>query len=134
MLDKFDSGGSGACMKRYSDPSFFKRVMASSVSTDADTVQREQKAHKSKKRGSRHRNGEISHVGSMPSHNGRMQFASPKIFGQSSAAEKVSMFDMRSNSELQDHSSSFDSRNKTDYIESVFDGSSSIRTKKKKKK
>ncbi|XP_043689548.1 protein SCAR3-like isoform X2 [Telopea speciosissima] len=128
LLDRFDSGGSGACMKRYSDPSFFKRVLASSVSTDADKVQRENKAHKSKKRGSRHRNGEISRVGSMPRHSGRMQFASPKIYGQRSAPETVSLFNVRSNSELHDRSSSFDSRNKSSFMESVFDGSSSMRT------
>ncbi|KAK8933899.1 SCAR-like protein 2 [Platanthera zijinensis] len=32
LLDKFDSAGAGACVKRYSDPSYFQRVMASSES------------------------------------------------------------------------------------------------------
>lgn len=32
LLDKFDEGGEGACMKRYTDPSFYKRVHIQSQS------------------------------------------------------------------------------------------------------
>ncbi|CAI8612885.1 unnamed protein product [Vicia faba] len=44
LLDKFDVAGAGACLKRYSDPSFFKAEPASSVSVTA-TVE----AHKERK-------------------------------------------------------------------------------------
>ncbi|XP_042477998.1 SCAR-like protein 2 isoform X2 [Macadamia integrifolia] len=171
LLDKFDTGGSGACMKRYSDPSFFGRVLASSATTDVDKVKREKKARKTKKRGSRRKNGEISRMGSIACHrrgmqsmslnihgqssttqnvplcdvrskselqersmsfdsSSRMLFASPKINEQVSDAETVSLFDVRSNSELQDLSPFFYPRSKMDCIESIFDGSSSIRTEK----
>ncbi|KAJ0027736.1 hypothetical protein Pint_34984 [Pistacia integerrima] len=50
LLDKFDVAGAGACLKRYTDPSFFK-VEA------AVEVQREKKIRKVKRKVSRWRNG-----------------------------------------------------------------------------
>ncbi|XP_043701620.1 protein SCAR3-like isoform X2 [Telopea speciosissima] len=125
LLDKFDTGGSGACMKRYSDPSFFGRVLASSESTDADKVKREKKARKTKRRGSRYKNGEISRVGLTACHSGRMQSASQNIHGQSSATETVPLCDVRSNSELQDRSMSFDSRSRMLFASPTINGQSS---------
>ncbi|XP_008776248.1 SCAR-like protein 1 isoform X2 [Phoenix dactylifera] len=43
-LDKFDVAGAGACLKRYSDPSFFKVVLASSGMLETE-LPREKKAH-----------------------------------------------------------------------------------------
>ncbi|XP_034220048.1 protein SCAR2 isoform X2 [Prunus dulcis] len=56
LLDKFDVAGDGACLKRYTDPSFFKVEPASSIATVE--MQREKKIRKVKKKGSRWRNGE----------------------------------------------------------------------------
>ncbi|KAL6278235.1 hypothetical protein ACE6H2_021836 [Prunus campanulata] len=56
LLDKFDVAGAGACLKRYTDPSFFKVEPASSIATVE--MQREKKIRKVKKKGSRWRNGE----------------------------------------------------------------------------
>ncbi|KAB2098526.1 hypothetical protein ES319_A01G245000v1 [Gossypium barbadense] len=55
LLDKFDVAGAGACLKRYTDPSFFK---AESAFPGIEPVegQREKKARKVKKKGSRWRN------------------------------------------------------------------------------
>ncbi|XP_075089319.1 uncharacterized protein LOC107782690 isoform X3 [Nicotiana tabacum] len=61
LLDKFDVAGAGACLKRYTDPSSFK-VETSSYSFTTSDVQREKKTRKSKKRGSRWRNGETPEV------------------------------------------------------------------------
>ncbi|KAI3472849.1 hypothetical protein Pfo_029978 [Paulownia fortunei] len=55
LLDKFDVAGAGACLKRYTDPSFFK--VETSGMTSAD-VQREKKIRKAKKKGPRWKNGE----------------------------------------------------------------------------
>ncbi|XP_044492092.1 protein SCAR2-like isoform X2 [Mangifera indica] len=55
LLDKFDVAGAGACLKRYTDPSFFK-VEA------AVEVQRERKIRKVKKKGSRWRSGETPEI------------------------------------------------------------------------
>ncbi|XP_011077501.1 protein SCAR2 [Sesamum indicum] len=59
LLDKFDVAGAGACLKRYTDPSFFK--VENPEVTGAD-VQREKKIRKAKKKGPRWRNGETPEV------------------------------------------------------------------------
>ncbi|KAB1224516.1 Protein SCAR2 [Morella rubra] len=66
LLDKFDVAGAGACLKRYTDPSFFKVEAASSGSATAE-AQREKRIRKVKKKGSRWRNGETPEV-QHPSH------------------------------------------------------------------
>ncbi|KAJ4978616.1 hypothetical protein NE237_009396 [Protea cynaroides] len=66
LLDKFDIAGAGACLKRYSDPSFFKAEFTSSETMGSD-VQRAKKARKIKKKGSRWKNGE-NPDGLPPSH------------------------------------------------------------------
>ncbi|XP_050912498.1 protein SCAR2 isoform X12 [Lathyrus oleraceus] len=60
LLDKFDVAGAGACLKRYSDPSFFKAEPASSVSvTETVEAHRERKIRKVKqKKGEWRRDGE----------------------------------------------------------------------------
>ncbi|XP_055812728.1 protein SCAR2 isoform X2 [Solanum dulcamara] len=61
LLDKFDVAGAGACLKRYTDPSSFKVETSSYAFTTSD-LQREKKTRKTKKRGSRWRNGETPEV------------------------------------------------------------------------
>ncbi|XP_059668102.1 protein SCAR2 [Cornus florida] len=61
LLDKFDVAGAGACLKRYTDPSFFKVEVSSSGMTNAE-IQREKKIRKAKKKGSRWRNGETPDI------------------------------------------------------------------------
>ncbi|WJX76797.1 hypothetical protein P8452_60173 [Trifolium repens] len=66
LLDKFDVAGAGACLKRYTDPSFFKAEPASSV-TETVEVHRERKIRKVKqKKGEWLRDGEAPGV--VPSH------------------------------------------------------------------
>ncbi|CAI9782352.1 unnamed protein product [Fraxinus pennsylvanica] len=60
LLDKFDVAGSGACLKRYTDPSFFG-VETSSGMTKA-YVQREKRTHKANRKELNGRNGETSEV------------------------------------------------------------------------
>ncbi|KAE8697683.1 Protein SCAR4 [Hibiscus syriacus] len=57
LLDKFDIAGAGACLKRYTDPSFFKAEPAFTGIAPLE-FPREKKAHKVKKKGSRWKNGE----------------------------------------------------------------------------
>ncbi|PKA63168.1 Protein SCAR2 [Apostasia shenzhenica] len=54
MLDKFDVAGAGACLKRYSDPSFFKMESTSFEMMEAK-VQRDKRSRKFKRNGSRWR-------------------------------------------------------------------------------
>ncbi|KOM57291.1 hypothetical protein LR48_Vigan11g032300 [Vigna angularis] len=66
LLDKFDVAGAGACLKRYTDPSFFTVKSASSGTATAE-VQREKKIRKiEQKKGTRLKNGETPEV--VPSH------------------------------------------------------------------
>ncbi|CAH9061486.1 unnamed protein product [Cuscuta europaea] len=57
LLDKFDIAGAGACLKRYTDPSFFKEGASSFEMTNSD-FHREKRTRKAKKKGPRGRNGE----------------------------------------------------------------------------
>ncbi|KAK4483823.1 hypothetical protein RD792_011030 [Penstemon davidsonii] len=67
LLDKFDVAGAGACLKRYTDPSFFKVETSEMTSTD---IQREKKIRKAKKKGPRLRNGETPEV--LPTSNAKL--------------------------------------------------------------
>ncbi|KAF8411052.1 hypothetical protein HHK36_003591 [Tetracentron sinense] len=55
-----------------------------------------------------------------------MQFASPKIYGQSPAGQTLSTFNMTLKSDLGSRSTSFDSRTRSGYVECVFDSSFSM--------
>ncbi|XP_024017875.1 protein SCAR2 isoform X1 [Morus notabilis] len=59
LLDKFDVAGAGACLKRYTDPSFFKVDAASSLMETVE-IQREKKSRKVKRKGLRWRNVETT--------------------------------------------------------------------------
>lgn len=61
LLDKFDVGGAGACLKRYTDPSVYK-VEASSYEIESAETQRDKKIRKTKKKGSRWKGGETREV------------------------------------------------------------------------
>ncbi|KAI3676214.1 hypothetical protein L1987_85815 [Smallanthus sonchifolius] len=56
LLDKFDVGGAGACLKRFTDPSIFK-VEASSYEIEIAETQREKKICQTKKKGSKWKGG-----------------------------------------------------------------------------
>ncbi|XP_010509117.1 PREDICTED: protein SCAR2-like [Camelina sativa] len=56
LLDKFDISGAGACLKRYTDPSFV-RLETSSYEESWDNIQKEKKSQKAKRRASQWRNG-----------------------------------------------------------------------------
>ncbi|XP_028764435.1 protein SCAR2-like isoform X1 [Neltuma alba] len=64
LLDKFDVAGAGGCLKRYTDPSFFKES-ASSKTTTAE-IHREKRSRRVKKKAARLRNGETPEV--VPTH------------------------------------------------------------------
>eukprot|EP00268_Persea_americana_P038206 TRINITY_DN37823_c3_g1_i1.p1 TRINITY_DN37823_c3_g1~~TRINITY_DN37823_c3_g1_i1.p1 ORF type:complete len:1944 (-),score=476.32 TRINITY_DN37823_c3_g1_i1:482-6313(-) len=59
LLDKFDVAGAGACLKRYSDPSFYKTELAS---TEMKKAKREKKSRKIKKREARLKKGDALEI------------------------------------------------------------------------
>ncbi|KAM0950514.1 putative WH2 domain, SCAR/WAVE family protein [Dioscorea sansibarensis] len=71
-LDKFDVAGAGACLKRYSDPSFFKTNSVSSDKIEKE-VQIEKKSRKIKKKGPRFRNGATLESLLSPRNNSNLQ-------------------------------------------------------------
>ncbi|KAI3805795.1 hypothetical protein L1987_21681 [Smallanthus sonchifolius] len=66
LLDKFDVAGAGACLKRYTDPSFYKVEVSSYEMMNAE-AQRDKKIRKTKKKASRWKNGDPPEV-FQPSH------------------------------------------------------------------
>lgn len=56
LLDKFDVAGAGACLKRYTDPSFYKVEITDMSNAN---MQREKKILKAKRKGPRWKNGEV---------------------------------------------------------------------------
>lgn len=126
LLDKFDSGGPGSCLKRYSDPTYFKRVSASSGEANTEKAQRDKKSRKIKKKRSWQRNGEVLQGASILNGSGRMQFSTPSVHGQASPRE-ASICDTTLKSDRGNQQSySFDSRTGSGYIECVFDLNSSM--------
>ncbi|CAI8618651.1 unnamed protein product [Vicia faba] len=124
LLDKFDTGGPGSCFRRYSDPTFFKKVSAVSEERYSEKTEKARKSRKSKKRRSSRRNSELLRGEQMHVNSGRMQFISSSINGRSSS-QTASTVEMTMKSDLEDRSNSFDSKSGAGYIECVFHPSNS---------
>ncbi|KNA15523.1 hypothetical protein SOVF_097440 [Spinacia oleracea] len=133
LLDRFDSGGPGSCLKRYSDPTFFKRASSCSQVSNSETCQRERKTRKTKKRRSWQQSGQLPK--STPNLNGssRMQFSSTG-HGQSSLSHTGSTFDMTFKSDMGDQSDSHGSKDGVDFMECVSRPSISTRPDETKNK
>ncbi|XP_062095899.1 protein SCAR3 isoform X2 [Humulus lupulus] len=127
LLDKFDTGGPGSCLKRYSDPTFFKRVSAVSDEVNAEKNPRDRKARRSKKKRSSKQKGDVSRGASMSdSHNNSMPFIPPTVEARSSPSQATSTVDTTLKYDRGNHLNSFDSRAESGYIECVFHPSSSV--------
>ncbi|GAB4827196.1 hypothetical protein Ancab_034086 [Ancistrocladus abbreviatus] len=126
LLDKFDTGGPGSCLKRYSDPTFFRRASTSSNVLNVGKSHKERKGRKMKKRRSKQPSGQFSHSASFCDTSNRMQFSSPAGQGQSSPTQRVCTYDMTIKSDHVDRSDSLGSRDGMGYIECVFQPSASI--------
>ncbi|KAJ6935691.1 protein SCAR3-like isoform X2 [Populus alba x Populus x berolinensis] len=134
LLDKFDTGGPGSCLKRYSDPAYFRRVSGNVTGPDAEKLPKDKRAQKSKKKHSSQRNGDLAHYASMSNHSGRMQFTTPNGNGRTSPSHTASTNDTTLKSDAGDHSNSFDSRTGSGYIECVFHLNSSVQAEEEEPK
>ncbi|KAG6497973.1 SCAR-like protein 2 isoform X1 [Zingiber officinale] len=127
LLDKFDHCGTGACLKRYSDPSYFKRVWAASHIEGAKNDRKEKKVEKFKRKGSRFRDAEIQqaiYLARCPSSENRKsdrveRFASLSTDGYSISLENenISSLELRLNTEISSRSTSFGSKTKESFVE-----------------
>ncbi|XP_065877689.1 protein SCAR3 isoform X2 [Euphorbia lathyris] len=133
LLDKFDTGGPGSCLKRYSDPTFFRRASGNFSEPDAEKVPKEKKARKNKKKKSSQRNVDFLHSASMPNQSGRMEFTTPIVNGRTSS-HTTSTSDIAVKSDVGYRSSSFDSRTGSGYVESTFHINSPVQPEERESK
>ncbi|KAL6626943.1 hypothetical protein ACP70R_030669 [Stipagrostis hirtigluma subsp. patula] len=131
LLDKFDNAGAGACLKRYSDPSYFKKAWDVMRADKTANLQREKKSQRIKRKGSRlrepyhgqatsrHRSGELQRSLTAVQLTNR-QFASSSTDGQS-VSEHRSTPDARSNPDNISRSSSFSSKTRLSFVEQALE-------------
>ncbi|XP_051135618.1 protein SCAR1-like isoform X2 [Andrographis paniculata] len=112
LLDRFDTGGPGSCLKRYSDPTFFKRSSVASGVVSAKKISKDKKSRRFKKRRSWTSNGEVSRDASFSHNSGRMQFTQLNIGGHPSPTPTATTL----RSEL-DEQSNLDLKNGSGYTE-----------------
>lgn len=124
LLDKYDTGGPGSCLKRYSDPTFFKKESVASDEATTGKIEIDKKARRNKKKRSSQWQGKVLRGSSMSSCSSRLYFASPTGNGQNSL-QTASAVDMASNSDLGDHSNSFDSRSGPQFPSHIVNGQAS---------
>ncbi|KAG2594954.1 SCAR-like protein 2 isoform X1 [Panicum virgatum] len=132
LLDKFDNAGAGACLKRYSDPSYFKKAWDMMRADKTAHHQREKRSQKIKRKGSRlrepyhgeatsrHRSGELRRSLTAGQPVNSREFASPSTDGQS-FSEHRSTPDARSNPENISRSSSFSSKAQLSSVDQALD-------------
>ncbi|CAF2251955.1 hypothetical protein BRARA_H01964 [Brassica rapa] len=104
MLDKFDINGPGSCLKRYSDPTYFRRASSSLVKGN-NKFQNNNMSCKIKKKKSSSRSRDMSRLASMANQNARKTLTSFSFSGQTSSSKSASTSDMEKRSDLQDHHS-----------------------------
>ncbi|XP_013629763.1 PREDICTED: protein SCAR3 [Brassica oleracea var. oleracea] len=104
MLDKFDINGPGSCLKRYSDPTYFRRASSSLVKGN-NKFQNNNMSCKIKKKRSSSRSRDMSRLASMANQNARKTFTLISFSGQTSSSISASTSDMEKRSDLQDHHS-----------------------------
>uniref|UniRef100_A0A1J3DHM7 Protein SCAR n=1 Tax=Noccaea caerulescens TaxID=107243 RepID=A0A1J3DHM7_NOCCA len=128
LLDKFDINGPGSCLKRYSDPTYFRRA-SSNLSQGNKKFQSNNKNCKIKKKKSSLRSRDMARLASMANQSARKTIASFSFSGQTSSSLTASTSDMEKKSDLQDHHShSFDSRSGSGYNECISTATSSLKT------
>ncbi|KAL1212819.1 Protein SCAR3 [Cardamine amara subsp. amara] len=132
FLDKFDINGPGSCLKRYSDPTYFRRA---SSNLQGKKFQKDKKhCIIKKKRKSSSRSRDMARLASLANQSARKTFTSFSFSGQTSSTKTTSSSDMEKISDLQDHHShSFESRSGSGYIECLSTATSSLKTGEKPK-
>lgn len=118
LLDKFDPGDPGSCLRRYSDPTFFKRASAGYGEACSKKIRKEKKVRWTERRRSWLKNGKVSRGASIPNRSGRMQFTKLNVDEQGSASQTATTYNETFKSDFVEQSN-IDSRNKLGLIECV---------------
>ncbi|KAK4440049.1 protein SCAR3 [Sesamum alatum] len=119
LLDRFDPGGPGSCLKRYSDPTFFKRASVASGEAGTPKVSKDNQGYKIKKRRSWSRNGDVSRRASFSNQSGSMQFTQLNVGGHTLPSQTMSPCDAALQSDLGERSY-LDLRNGSGRVEGDF--------------
>ncbi|KAL6542795.1 hypothetical protein OROHE_010315 [Orobanche hederae] len=134
LLDKFDPGGPGSCLKRYSDPTFFKRASVASGEASADRTSKDKKGRKVKVvsflsvlrsadpwqiRRSWTRSREVLRDASFSFNSSRMQSTQENVDGRSTASQTSSTYDATQRSDLVEQTTS-NLRNGSVYVKGDF--------------
>lgn len=137
LLDKFDNSGAGACLRRYSDPSYFKKSWDVMRADKTANLQKERRSQKIKRKGSRlkepypgqatsrHRNGELQRALTAVQLTSSRHCASPSTDGRS-FSEHRSTSDARSNPDNISRSSSLSSKPRLSFAEQASETKPSI--------
>ncbi|KAG8365537.1 hypothetical protein BUALT_Bualt18G0115400 [Buddleja alternifolia] len=126
LLDRFDPSGPGSCLKRYSDPTFFKRASVASGEASTEKILHK-KSRKIKKRRSWPKSRGVSGDASFSYHSSRMHFPEVNVGGHTSPSQSMSTYDATQRSDFGTQSN-LDLRNGSDYIEGDFRPSYSVQT------
>ncbi|XP_020869211.1 protein SCAR3 isoform X2 [Arabidopsis lyrata subsp. lyrata] len=128
LLDKFDINGPGSCLKRYSDPTYFRRASSNLIQGNKK-IQKDKNLCKMKKKKTSSRSRDMSRLASMANQNARKTFTSFSFSGRTSSTKTTSTSDMEKRFDFQDlHSRSFESRSGSGYNECLSTATSSLKT------
>ncbi|KAL9232157.1 hypothetical protein vseg_007296 [Gypsophila vaccaria] len=126
LLDRFDNHGPGSCLKRYTDPTFFRKVSTSSEARNKEKSQQERKARKFKRRRSRQLSGRLPSSVHNADNSRRAQISSQTGGGESSLSHTSSTFDRTFTSDMRDQSDSRNSKENVGFVGSLSHPSISI--------
>ncbi|KAK9706780.1 hypothetical protein RND81_07G151300 [Saponaria officinalis] len=119
LLDRFDARGSGSCLKRYTDPTFFRKASTSSEARNSDKSRQERKARKIKRRRSLQRSGRLPNSVHNMDNNGRAPISSQTGRGESSVSHTSSSFERTFMSDVRDQSDSRNSKESLGFVGSL---------------
>ncbi|KZV51091.1 hypothetical protein F511_01883 [Dorcoceras hygrometricum] len=125
LLDRFDHGGSGSCLKRYSDPTLFRHASMASGQESIEKISNNGNGRKVKRRRSRRSGAKVSQRASFSYHGGRVPYAQVNIGERSSPSLKASSYDAPLRSDLCEQSN-LESRNGSIFVDGDFCFSYSI--------
>ncbi|XP_073118619.1 protein SCAR3-like isoform X2 [Henckelia pumila] len=127
LLDRFDHGGPGSCLKRYSDPTLFKRASVASGEASIEKILKEENGRKIKRRRSWLSGGKVSQRASFSNHSGRVQFTQVNVGGPSSPSLTASSYDATLRSDLCEQSN-LELRNGSSFVDGDFSFSYSMQS------
>lgn len=120
LLDKFDLGGPGSCLKRYSDPTIFMRASGKYSEPPVEKLLKIKKSRKIKKK-KPGRKSEPSKDASSASYSDRPYIVSLDVHEKSSPSRSFSASDAASRPNQWDLTNSMHSRNNSGNLDSVPD-------------